>query len=42
MICIPHEIFSGDKMEENAIAIGRAYSTYGIEERGIQDFGGET
>ena len=33
-------ICSGDQIEKNEV--GRAFSTYGGEDRCIQDFGGET
>ena len=39
MICTPHPIFSGDKIENNEM--GGACSAYGGEERRIQGFGGE-
>ena len=42
-ICISlrtKRIFSGDKIEKNEMS--GAYSTYGVEERRIQGFGGET
>jgi len=40
MICTPHQIFSGKQIEKNEM--GGVCSMYGIEERRIQDFGGET
>jgi hypothetical protein len=40
MICTPHPVFSGDKIEKNEM--GGAYSMYGGEEKCMQDFGGET
>jgi hypothetical protein len=40
MICIHHQNYSGDQIKKNEV--GRACSTYGGEERCIQDFGGET
>jgi hypothetical protein len=40
MICTPRQYCSGDKIEKNEM--GRACNTYGIEERHIQRFGGET
>ena len=39
MICTPHQILFGDKIEKNLK--GRAFSVYGEEERRIQVFGGE-
>ena len=39
MICTPYPIYSGDQIENE---VGRAYSTYGGEERCIQGFGEET
>jgi hypothetical protein len=39
MMCTAHRIFSGDKIEKNEM--GGACSTYGVEERRIQGFGGE-
>ena len=40
MICTPHPIFAGDKMEKNEM--GGACGTYGGRERCAQCFGGET
>ena len=40
MICTPHPIFSGDKIEKNEM--GRACSAHVGEERRIQGLGGET
>jgi len=40
MICIPHPICSGYKVEKNEV--GGACSAYGGGERPIQGFGGET
>ena len=40
MICTPHPIFAGDKMEKNEM--GGACGTYGGRERCAQGFGGET
>ena len=39
MICTPHPIFSGDKIEKNEM--GGACSLYGGKERPKQAFGGE-
>jgi hypothetical protein len=39
-ICIPHPIFLGDHIEKKEV--GGTCSTYGGEERRIQDFCGET
>ena len=39
MICIPHPVFSRDKIEKNEM--GGACSVYGGEERRIQGFGDE-
>jgi hypothetical protein len=40
MICAPHPILFGDKIEKNEM--GRPCSVYGGKERHIQGFGGET
>jgi len=40
MICTPHPILSGDKIEKNEM--GGTCSAYGGEERRIRGFGGET
>ena len=40
MICTPHHILCGDKIEKNEM--GGAGSVYGGRERRVQDFGGET
>ena len=40
MICTPHPILSGDKIEKKKM--GGACSMHGGEERRIQGFGGET
>jgi hypothetical protein len=40
MICIPHPILFGDKIEKSEMS--RACSTYGGEERHIHGFGEET
>jgi len=40
IICTPHPLFSGDKIEKNKM--DEACSTYGGDERGIRGFGGET
>ena len=40
MICTPHPIFAGDKIEKNGM--GGACGTYGGRERCAQGFGGET
>ena len=40
MICTPHPIFAGDKMEKNEM--GGACGTYGGRERCAQGFGVET
>jgi len=40
MICISHPIFSSKQIEKNEM--GGVCSMYGIEERRIQVFGGET
>jgi hypothetical protein len=40
MICTPHQILFGNKIEKNEM--GEACSLYGGEERRIQGFGGET
>jgi len=40
MICTDHKYCSGDQIERNVI--GGACSAYGVEERRIQGFGGET
>jgi hypothetical protein len=40
LICTPHPIISGDKIEKNQM--GGACSAIGVEERRIKGFGGET
>ena len=40
MICTSHPILFGDKIEKNEV--GRECRAYGVEERCIQGFGGET
>ena len=40
MTCIPTLLLFRDQIEKNEM--GRAYNTYGGEERCIQDFGRET
>jgi hypothetical protein len=40
MICTPHQILFRDQIKKNEMS--RTCSTYGGEERCIQDFGGET
>jgi hypothetical protein len=40
MICTTHQMCSGDKIEKNEM--GGACSTYGVEERRVLGFGGET
>jgi hypothetical protein len=40
MICTAHQMLSGDQIEKNEM--DETCSTYGREERCVQDFGGET
>jgi hypothetical protein len=40
MMCTPHPVCSGDRMEKNEM--GGACSTYEGEERHIKGFGGKT
>ena len=39
MICVPHPIFAGDKIEKNEM--GRACSAYGGGERRVEGVGEE-
>jgi hypothetical protein len=39
ILCTPLQILLGDKIKKNGMSVAR--STYGGEERCIQDFGGE-
>ena len=40
MICTAYKSYSGDQIEKNWI--GGASSTYGLQDRCVQGFGGET
>jgi hypothetical protein len=40
MTCTYHQYYSGDQIK--TIEMGGTCGTYGRQERGVQDFGGET